>query len=164
MELETLRHSLAHILAYAIQEIYPGTKFGIGPSIENGFYYDFNFSDMAGGQAGTLGVVSENDLPKILNAYKNYKSSKLFENIKEKEDILEILTDEPACFIIGQNNLIDRLDATYYYSKDIFELSKKSEIVDKIAKASKIIYLHKMNLVNKLNIYNLAISKKLWEI
>lgn len=39
--LETIRHSLAHILAYAVQELYPETKFGIGPAIENGFYYDF---------------------------------------------------------------------------------------------------------------------------
>jgi len=39
--IETIRHSLAHILAYAVKDLYPGTKFGIGPSIENGFYYDF---------------------------------------------------------------------------------------------------------------------------
>lgn len=42
MKIETLRHSLAHILAQAVQELYPGVKFGIGPSIENGFYYDFD--------------------------------------------------------------------------------------------------------------------------
>ncbi len=43
MKTEIIRHSLAHILAFAIQELYPGTKFGIGPVIENGFYYDFEF-------------------------------------------------------------------------------------------------------------------------
>ncbi len=42
MKIETIRHSLAHVLAAAVQELYPGTKFGIGPAIENGFYYDFN--------------------------------------------------------------------------------------------------------------------------
>ncbi|PIP24050.1 MAG: threonine--tRNA ligase [Candidatus Nealsonbacteria bacterium CG02_land_8_20_14_3_00_37_10] len=41
MQIDTIRHSLAHILAVAVQELYPGTKFGIGPAIENGFYYDF---------------------------------------------------------------------------------------------------------------------------
>lgn len=41
---ETARHSLAHILAYAITELYPGTKLGMGPAIENGFYYDFDFT------------------------------------------------------------------------------------------------------------------------
>lgn len=44
MNIETIRHSLAHILAYAVQELYPGVKFGIGPAIENGFYYDFDLS------------------------------------------------------------------------------------------------------------------------
>ena len=35
-------HSSAHLLAEALQELYPGIKFGIGPAIENGFYYDFD--------------------------------------------------------------------------------------------------------------------------
>jgi len=39
---ELLRHSCAHILATAVQRLYPGTQFGIGPAIENGFYYDFD--------------------------------------------------------------------------------------------------------------------------
>lgn len=42
-KIETIRHSLAHILAYAVQELYPGVRFGVGPGIENGFYYDFDF-------------------------------------------------------------------------------------------------------------------------
>ena len=39
--LETIRHDTAHILAMAVQEIFPGTQVTIGPTIENGFYYDF---------------------------------------------------------------------------------------------------------------------------
>jgi threonyl-tRNA synthetase len=39
--LRPLRHSAAHIMAEAVLDLYPGTKFGIGPAIENGFYYDF---------------------------------------------------------------------------------------------------------------------------
>jgi threonyl-tRNA synthetase len=42
MKIETIRHSLSHILAYAVQELYPGTKFGMGPATERGFYYDFD--------------------------------------------------------------------------------------------------------------------------
>lgn len=41
MKIENIRHSLAHMLAYAVGEIYPGSKFGMGPAIEQGFYYDF---------------------------------------------------------------------------------------------------------------------------
>jgi threonyl-tRNA synthetase len=55
LQIGTIRHSLSHILAYAVQELYPGTKFGIGPAIENGFYYDFKLP-----QAITL-----EDLPRI---------------------------------------------------------------------------------------------------
>lgn len=56
MKIEIKRHSLAHILAAAIQKLYPKTQFGIGPVIENGFYYDFDF--------GKLKLTAE-DLPKI---------------------------------------------------------------------------------------------------
>ncbi len=55
MEIETLRHSCAHILAAAVQEIYPKTKFGIGPAITDAFYYDFDLSS----------PISEKDFPKI---------------------------------------------------------------------------------------------------
>src|SRR5580692_7709093 len=39
--LEMIRHDAAHVLAEAVQDLYPGTQVTIGPSIENGFYYDF---------------------------------------------------------------------------------------------------------------------------
>jgi len=39
--LEKLRHSASHVLAHAVTELFPGTKLGIGPAIEDGFYYDF---------------------------------------------------------------------------------------------------------------------------
>ncbi|MEK7845600.1 MAG: threonine--tRNA ligase, partial [Nitrospinota bacterium] len=41
-ELETLRHSTAHIMAQAVRELYPETKITIGPAIKDGFYYDFD--------------------------------------------------------------------------------------------------------------------------
>ena len=40
---EKMRHTLSHVLAAAVQELYPTTTFGIGPAIENGFYYDIDF-------------------------------------------------------------------------------------------------------------------------
>ncbi|PIR74317.1 MAG: threonine--tRNA ligase [Candidatus Magasanikbacteria bacterium CG10_big_fil_rev_8_21_14_0_10_47_10] len=54
--LHNLRHSCAHLLAAAVMDLYPHAKRTIGPPIENGFYYDFDFGDT---------VLSENDLPKI---------------------------------------------------------------------------------------------------
>src|SRR5256714_11588806 len=43
--LYVLRHSAAHLLAEAVRRLYPGTKIAIGPPIENGFYYDFEFPE-----------------------------------------------------------------------------------------------------------------------
>jgi threonyl-tRNA synthetase len=57
-QLNNLRHSAAHLLAAAVMEFYPQAKRTIGPSIESGFYYDFDFGDI---------VVTENDLTKIEN-------------------------------------------------------------------------------------------------
>lgn len=42
---DTFWHSSAHLLASAINELYPNAKFGIGPAIENGFYYDIDFGE-----------------------------------------------------------------------------------------------------------------------
>lgn len=42
-KVDKMRHSLSHVLAAAVQELYPTTTFGIGPAIENGFYYDIDF-------------------------------------------------------------------------------------------------------------------------
>ena len=49
-------HSSAHLMAEAIEQLYPGVKFGIGPDIENGFYYDIDFMDYE---------ISDKDFPKI---------------------------------------------------------------------------------------------------
>ncbi|MCB0538999.1 MAG: threonine--tRNA ligase [Bacteroidetes bacterium] len=54
----TFWHSSAHLMAEALEEIYPGVKFGIGPPIENGFYYDIDLGDKS---------LSVEDLPKIEN-------------------------------------------------------------------------------------------------
>ena len=54
-KLNNLRHSCAHLLAAAVLELYPKTKRTIGPAIENGFYFDFDFEN----------PITEEDLPKI---------------------------------------------------------------------------------------------------
>ena len=54
--LEKMRHTLSHVLAAAVTELYPTAKFGIGPAIDNGFYYDIDFGKMK---------ISDADLAKI---------------------------------------------------------------------------------------------------
>ncbi len=68
--IENIRHSLAHLLAAAVLKLYPGTKQSIGPAIENGFYYDFEFPS----------PISEEDLPRIENEMRDIlKTWKHFE-------------------------------------------------------------------------------------
>jgi threonyl-tRNA synthetase len=55
--LELVRHDAAHVLATAVMELYPGVKISIGPPIEDGFYYDFEFPPGV--------TVSEHDLPAL---------------------------------------------------------------------------------------------------
>ncbi|MDO5036478.1 MAG: threonine--tRNA ligase [Porphyromonas sp.] len=64
-------HTSAHLMAEAIQELYPGTKFGIGPAIENGFYYDID--------PGEGVQIKESDLPAI--------EKKMQELVKQKETL-----------------------------------------------------------------------------
>jgi len=62
-------HSSAHLMAEAIEALFPGTKFGIGPAIENGFYYDI--------EPGQGKVITDADLPKIEKKMKDLASQKL---------------------------------------------------------------------------------------
>jgi threonyl-tRNA synthetase len=64
----TMWHSSAHLMAEAIELLYPGVKFGIGPDIENGFYYDIDFGDYE---------ISEKDFPRI--------EKKMLELAREKQ-------------------------------------------------------------------------------
>ncbi len=53
--IETARHTLAHVMAYAVKQLYPDVKFGIGPVVDNGFYYDLDLDH----------PLNEEDFPKI---------------------------------------------------------------------------------------------------
>jgi threonyl-tRNA synthetase len=64
----TFWHSSAHLMAEAIESIFPGTKFGIGPAIETGFYYDIDLGDKK---------IEEEDLAKIEKKFKELASQKL---------------------------------------------------------------------------------------
>ncbi len=109
-EIETIRHSLAHILAKAVKEIYPETKLGIGPATEDGFYYDFDFKNN----------ISEEDLPKIEKRMKEIIKEKISfkkEKISGKK-AKEIFKKEPY-----KLQLIEKLkDATIYKSGDFIDL------------------------------------------
>ena len=81
--------------------------------------------------------IEQNDLPQILKIYREYKASKFFENLHGKDDALEILSTAPSSFLIGAEYVRDRIDATYYYAKYIFELKRESCLVKDVATPSK---------------------------
>lgn len=70
-------HSSAHLLAEALEALYPGVKFGIGPPIENGFYYDVDLGDRAFGEEDLLAVEKKmSELAKANNAFQRSEVSK----------------------------------------------------------------------------------------
>ncbi|MBQ9019962.1 threonine--tRNA ligase [Candidatus Saccharibacteria bacterium] len=79
---EEMRHTLSHVLAAAVKEMYPGVKFGVGPAIENGFYYDIDFGK---------NKVSDADLAKIETKMRGIVARKLPMTVVEKtrEEALE---------------------------------------------------------------------------
>jgi len=98
-KLHNLRHSLAHLMAAAVMEIYPDTKTTIGPVIENGFYYDFDLKS----------PVSDKDLPRIekkmreiLKTWEKFtheektqkEALKYFENNEYKKELINEIKDK----------------------------------------------------------------------
>src|SRR5215208_712130 len=87
--LELIRHDTAHVLAAAVLDLYPGTKISIGPPIEDGFYYDFEFPP---------GVsVSEHDLPVL--------EEKMREHVKAREQFTrdDVTAGEAIERFLGEN-------------------------------------------------------------
>ena len=111
-------HSSAHLMAEALQELYPGIKFGIGPAIENGFYYDVD--------PGEGVSIREADFPAIEEKMKELIARK--EEIKRKdiskEDALKFFGDKDESYKV---ELIDELEdgtITTYTQGDFTDLCR----------------------------------------
>ena len=87
MELETIRHSAAHLMAAAVKKLYPETKFDIGPATDNGFYYDFDMEHR----------LTVEDLAQIEKAMKKMLGGKVkFERFETtREEAQKLLADQP---------------------------------------------------------------------
>jgi len=92
-KLETARHSMSHILAMAVQKLFPETKVAIGPAIDNGFYYDFDFKE----------PISENNFNKITKEMKRLLS----QNLKFDQ---EFMTTDEAIKLFNEKNEIYKVD------------------------------------------------------
>ena len=112
---EILNHSTAHLMAQAIKRLYPNAKFGIGPHIEEGFYYDIDFNG---------DVITDNDFAKIEKMMHNISSEAIDIERKEisKKDALDFFKDEPY-----KLELISDLEdgaMTIYTQKDFTDLCR----------------------------------------
>ena len=115
-ELDVMRHSAAHVMAKAVQRLYPGSKLGIGPIIENGFFYDIDIP----------AKISEDDLPRIEQAmreiiaagepFKREEWSKALalehylsreDNPYKREIIQDLPEDEPISFYWTGSDWVD---------------------------------------------------------
>ena len=115
MELQTIRHSAAHLMAAAVKKLYPDTKFDIGPATENGFYYDFDMEHR----------LTVEDLAQIEKAMKKMLGGKV------KFERFETTRDEAKKLLEGQPFKLERLadipegePISFYRSGDFVDLCR----------------------------------------
>ena len=119
----TFWHTSAHLLATALQELYPGIKFGIGPSIENGFYYDIDFMDYQ---------VTSDDFAKIEKKMQELVSAKTAITRRDvtKAEALDFFGKKEEIYKL---ELIDALEdgtISFYESGNFTDLCRGPHLVD----------------------------------
>ena len=110
----TFWHSSAHLLAEALEALYPGVRFGIGPAIDNGFYYDVDLGDRTFGETDLAAVESKmKELAKKESAYvrKEVSKAEALDYFRKKDDPykLELITDlqDGSITFYQQGNFVD---------------------------------------------------------
>jgi threonyl-tRNA synthetase len=110
-KLETMRHSAAHVLAEAVQSIFPEAKFGIGPATRDGFYYDFDLprplttEDLPLIEAKMQAIIAA-DLPFSREEVAKDKARKLFAAQPYKLELIDEIPDEKVG-LYRQGNFLD---------------------------------------------------------
>ena len=112
--LDILRHSTSHLLAQAVQELFPGAQVTIGPVIENGFYYDFSYKrpftpeDLIAIEK-KMADIARQDLPVRRKVMARDEAVKFFQSIGEKykAEIIAAIPGNEQISLYGQGNWID---------------------------------------------------------
>ena len=120
--LDVLRHSCAHLMAQAIERLYPGTHFGIGPCIKDGFYYDVD----------ATGTITEQDLPAIEAEMRKLAGAaeKVEREEMRREDALKFFKDRGDPY---KEELISELEAptvSLYRQGDYVDLCRGPHVPD----------------------------------
>ena len=110
-KLEVMRHSAAHVMAEAVQSIFPGAKFGIGPAIESGFYYDFDLSrsltpdDLPVIEA-KMGEIITSNVPFVREEVTKEEARRLFAAQPYKLELIDEIPDEKVS-LYRQGSFVD---------------------------------------------------------
>lgn len=120
---QTFWHSSAHLLAAAVLELYPNAKFGIGPAIENGFYYDIDFGDK---------VLSSEDFSKIESKMAEIvkRSVTLVRKEVSKAEALKWFEAKGEVYKVELINDLEDGTITFYESGDFIDLCRGPHLVD----------------------------------
>jgi threonyl-tRNA synthetase len=115
-DLETLRHSASHVLAAAVKALYPEAKLGIGPAIDDGFYYDIELPV----------TLTAEDLPKIEKKMQELINQKIPFVKKEvsKKEAIEVMTARKETFKLELLNDFPGTTATLYQNGDFIDLCR----------------------------------------
>ena len=119
---ETFRHSTSHILAQAVQKLFPGTKLGIGPAIKDGFYYDFDSEHKF--TPADLELI-EAEMMKIVQADETYTRQEL-----SREDAIKLFTEKNEPYKVELiNDLPEDAVISIYTQGDFTDLCAGPHIV-----------------------------------
>ena len=112
--LEIIRHSTAHLMAQAVKELYPDAQVTIGPSIENGFYYDFSYSrpftpeDLEKIEA-RMDELAKKDIPVVREEMDRTAAVEFFKGLGEhyKAEIIEAIPEGEVISLYRQGDFVD---------------------------------------------------------
>lgn len=119
--LETIRHSAAHVMADAVLKLFPGSKYAIGPAIENGFYYDFDLSRPI--KEEDLGEI-EKEMRRIVSGNHDFSNKVL-----SREEALDFFKDQPYKTELI-NDLAEDEQITVYTHADFSDLCRGPHVAN----------------------------------
>ncbi len=129
----TFWHSSAHLLAEALQELYPGVKFGIGPAIENGFYYDVDLGDRQISESD-FGAI-EQKMMQLVQAKSQFVRTEV-----SKADALKFFGDKDEIYKVELINDLEDGKISFYKQGNFTDLCRGPHLFDtSVIKAVKVL-------------------------
>ncbi len=120
-DISKIRHSLSHLLASAVKELYPNAKPAIGPPTETGFYYDFDFGEITVGEENLKEI--EKKMKEILDSWEIFEKQEV-----SKKEALEYFKDNPYKTELIEEIVNKNEKITFYKSGDFTDLCEGGHV------------------------------------